>query len=562
MNSSTFEKVEESTISSNLENSEKAIELTNSSKIIPQSFRLQANQIFLTYKYHINHTHVIDWIINKKYEVEKWIMCHEIGDQTHPYEHTHMAITFKKRVDIRNPRIFDIPPFEENSPYFLFNTGDKKPEINEIVHPHMGKCVNWGACVYYMLKEAKKLGKINWVANFKPEDISSKAKSAKRPGKPNPTAKEVADICDKVVSHNSAFDAIKHEATNLNQVMAINTIFKNKIRIVSQKKIDKLNSLKLYPWQKKMMSIYNDEPNDRDIHWVYDKDGGAGKSTFCSWLRNIKKNTIVIKDTASMRDIADVIRNYVEQNEDPDAIVIDLPRTLVDRTSLYTMLENIKNGSLTCTKYSGTTIEFCSPHVFVFANWKPTCSFLSLDRWHIHKIVNEKFMVEITKKVLASQIDENVLKRMDKKLKHHNFLDNNIEDNQNKHPLALSDIIISDAPRCSIPIRTYTDVQKEVPASISTETETESTISEKELPITIQKKVIPHTIINKNELPTIKNPKNVTIQTISQNTTIPPQFIKCFKENPSVEALILLNELEKNTRQTKENKESFILHFD
>jgi hypothetical protein len=63
---------------------------------------------------------------------------------------------------------------------------------------------------------------------------------------------------------------------------------------------------------------------------------------------------------------------------------------MADRDSIYTLLESIKNGRLTCTKYSGTTLRFERPHIVVFANWTPQIELISRDRWNIKEIKNKK----------------------------------------------------------------------------------------------------------------------------------------------------------------------------
>ena len=561
MDSSTFEKVIEPTTSSESGNSEKAIELTNSSTLIPQNFRLQASQIFLTYKYHINPSHLIDNIINKKYEVDQWIICHEIADETNPYHHTHAAITFKKRVDIRNCRVFDTPAYNAKFKSGLFGW-EPYPEEGEVVHPNMAKCENWGAAIQYIIKEGKKTGKRNWFANFVPEGVYPKAKSAKRPGNPKPAAKEIASLCDRIVSHTNAFDAIKHEATSLRDVMAINTIFKNKNDIIDEEWVKETTSIKLYPWQKKLLSITKEKANRRDIHWIYEKIGGTGKSTFCDYLECTQEGVLTISDSGSMRDIADVIRNWTTANGNPKHIILDLPRTLNDRTSIYTIIENIKNGRLTCTKYAGARLRFRTPHVFVFANWKPMLTHLSVDRWHIHKIVDSKFLVEVTRKKIIKDIGEEGLKECPL-FKEYNFLDEGIDEIEKERQLVtLKDIIKPEIPVASIPIRTYTDVQKEVPAII---------ISEKVIPVITEKEMSPATILEKVIQPQYIPPtrsskkethKKVNIDEIAKNTVIPPHFIDFYKKYPTTEALILLSQLDKNTRTSHDKEKCLVLQFD
>jgi len=109
---------------------------------------------------------------------------------------------------------------------------------------------------------------------------------------------------------------------------------------------------------------------------------------------------IVLNNTGSVRDISDVIRNTMATNgRAPSIILIDLPRDFEERHSIYTTIESLKNGRLTCTKYKGQNLLFCPPHIVVFSNWPPKVKLLSLDRWHIYNIHN-KIMNKVSTKQL------------------------------------------------------------------------------------------------------------------------------------------------------------------
>lgn len=134
---------------------------------------------------------------------------------------------------------------------------------------------------------------------------------------------------------------------------------------------------KLYAWQEDIINIILTEPDDRTIHWYWEPNGLAGKTTFCKYLAS-KYNAIPLEGKKN-----DIL--YCAAVFESDIYVWDLERTMEDYVS-YPALEKIKNGFYMCSKYESKPIVRASPHVFVFANWPPKMDALSLDRWHVVKI--------------------------------------------------------------------------------------------------------------------------------------------------------------------------------
>lgn len=73
--------------------------------------------------------------------------------------------------------------------------------------------------------------------------------------------------------------------------------------------------------------------------------------------------------------------NFLDGGEEPDVIVIDLPRSHGGTVS-YRFIEEVKNGVLTSTKYDSKTVVLEQMvHIVVFANREPDLAGLSEDRW-------------------------------------------------------------------------------------------------------------------------------------------------------------------------------------
>ena len=68
---------------------------------------------------------------------------------------------------------------------------------------------------------------------------------------------------------------------------------------------------------------------------------------------------------------------------------IQYPRSKEPYVS-YECLETLKDGLWTTAKYEGEVVVRNSPHVVVFANFPPNTAALSMDRWKIGEIVDDR----------------------------------------------------------------------------------------------------------------------------------------------------------------------------
>ena len=135
----------------------------------------------------------------------------------------------------------------------------------------------------------------------------------------------------------------------------------------------------LYDWQKKIEDIALSIPDDRTIHWYWDKKGNIGKSSFIKYM--IVKHKVLFCSGGKHTDIMNLVFN--QDMDNCNCVMFDIPRANKGHIS-YASLESIKNGMVCNTKYETGVKVFNSPHVFVFANFPPDDeSQLSIDRWKI-----------------------------------------------------------------------------------------------------------------------------------------------------------------------------------
>lgn len=127
----------------------------------------------------------------------------------------------------------------------------------------------------------------------------------------------------------------------------------------------------LRPFQNHLMQIFQTEPDDRTIHWVYDNEGGAGKSRFAAHLAD-HHGALILE--GKKNDAA-----YLFQGQ--RIVVFDLARTQEDSCKgLYQLAENIKNGRVHSGKYVPVNKISSGSHVVFFANFPPPEGTFSNDR--------------------------------------------------------------------------------------------------------------------------------------------------------------------------------------
>lgn len=138
------------------------------------------------------------------------------------------------------------------------------------------------------------------------------------------------------------------------------------------KKIDPIVGFVPRTWQKKALDLFLQPPNDRTIYWVYDPEGGQGKSTLAKYL--ICNHGAIVLD-GKMSDMAYMLHDQL-------IVVFDVCRSQSDNLNhLFRFAEQLKNGVWTSPKYqSRSVVSQKNRQVIFFSNATcPTAAF-SLDR--------------------------------------------------------------------------------------------------------------------------------------------------------------------------------------
>lgn len=152
--------------------------------------------------------------------------------------------------------------------------------------------------------------------------------------------------------------------------------------VILPKPLKIINELR--PFQIEIETMLLEEANDREIIWIYDEEGGKGKSSFCRYL--IHKYEACYITEGKKTDIINMIYNYV-LNQDLNMVLLDVPRD--NKSVSYKSLEEIKNGIICNTKYETGMRLINPPHIVIFANFYPDTSKFTSDRWKIFTIDDE-----------------------------------------------------------------------------------------------------------------------------------------------------------------------------
>lgn len=158
------------------------------------------------------------------------------------------------------------------------------------------------------------------------------------------------------------------------------------------KKLNIIKSLKLItelrPFQQQVLDLI-EQKNDRIIHWVYDQAGGTGKTSLMKYI-DYHKHAICCS-SGKDSDIYNLFWNYIEKDKKKvnllnnlDCFVYNVARNHTFKQ--YTLLENIKDGFLTNSKYECGTMNFNSPSVVILANHLPDLEAMTRDRWNVISI--------------------------------------------------------------------------------------------------------------------------------------------------------------------------------
>lgn len=133
-------------------------------------------------------------------------------------------------------------------------------------------------------------------------------------------------------------------------------------------------------WQQNLVHKLQDEPDDRQIIFVVDQAGNAGKSWFSRWWFSLHPEETQLLGIGKRDDIAHAVQ------PDKRYFFFDVPRTQLEFFQ-YSILEQLKNRIVFSPKYSSRVkVLNMTPHVVVFTNEQPDREKLTADRYYVMNI--------------------------------------------------------------------------------------------------------------------------------------------------------------------------------
>lgn len=352
---------------------------------------LSCKLLFLTYPGHINAQEYLDWFnekLPKTNKIKFYTIAHEIGYddmETHPegYKHTHMSIQLEKQYQISTARTLD---------YEGIHGDYLRTKSQAAAHRYLSKGdIDIEKCLAEGIDHTIKETKHNKLPR-RPPVLFTNVNDLLQFTKQDQQHEDMLDLMEYLKSCKTTEEALSHES-NTSSIIANNII-----RLWGDLRVDydysdgehmrRAMAVKLYPWQQDIYDkLSDDNVDNRLVTWIYNFEGNIGKSTLVSVLRKRMEGVLSFSDTSKVGDMAYVLFDYCARKHiSPRVILFDLSRTRVDNHSIYTFLEQVKNGEVFSSKYKSAEFEIRVPHVVVFSNFFPDIKAFTKDRWNLVEI--------------------------------------------------------------------------------------------------------------------------------------------------------------------------------
>lgn len=131
----------------------------------------------------------------------------------------------------------------------------------------------------------------------------------------------------------------------------------------------------LRTWQRWFLNKVQELNNDRVIHWLYDAEGGIGKSKLAHFLR----------DDGYVQLSGPIANMAYMLDGGATGVLFDITRTQAEAMDhIYQFAEQLKNGYVVSAKYHSHGKHFIPKTVIIFSNFKPDPTKWSRDRYLLY----------------------------------------------------------------------------------------------------------------------------------------------------------------------------------
>ena len=147
-----------------------------------------------------------------------------------------------------------------------------------------------------------------------------------------------------------------------------------------------IQDVELRPWQQQLLDIIK-IPSERKVIWVKGVKGNEGKTWFQKYVQALFGYARVARLDIKIKtaNVLHILRRFPLSTT--DIFLFNDARAINYVSCCYTILEDIKDGSASASKFNSELIQFKTPNiVIVFSNNDPDIKQLSEDRWKIYHI--------------------------------------------------------------------------------------------------------------------------------------------------------------------------------
>ena len=164
-------------------------------------------------------------------------------------------------------------------------------------------------------------------------------------------------------------------------------------------------NLELRPWQRDALKLV-ESPSERQVIWITGRDGNEGKSWFQTYVESYFGFHRVARVDLRMKhgNVCNVLKK--RSLGSVDIFLFNDARSVSgEELNLYRILEDIKDGQASASKYDNDNLQFKTPNtIMIFSNQYPKTQKLSRDRWRIYH-PNQDGLKDVTDAILKMRKD-------------------------------------------------------------------------------------------------------------------------------------------------------------
>ena len=155
-------------------------------------------------------------------------------------------------------------------------------------------------------------------------------------------------------------------------------------------------NVELRAWQEEALQFV-EKPSERQVIWITGRRGNEGKTWFQCYMESYFGFHRVVRVDLRIKhaNVCQVLKK--RSLGSLDIFLFNDSRSVSgEELNLYRILEDIKDGQATTSKYDNDNIRFKTPNtVMVFSNQYPKVQNLSRDRWQIYN-ANQDGLNDVT----------------------------------------------------------------------------------------------------------------------------------------------------------------------